>query len=267
MAKSPVGFTFLTLILLFATLYFSQVVEANPIPYPAEPSQEKPTLMIRNPQNFTTYGVGGAILEFSVLQPDSWSWTYDFFYNLGTVQNVSVFLDGGPYCSFPSNSTDYCFRLNVPALGTHQLEVQVSAQSYYTTPVNGIKNVPSGTIYNGKQVFAYPIVVSDSVSFDVDTEGTMIPLPITPVPTTEPTANPTPTPFIIIRQSNSSQTSHPVMLNDQVIFFTFAAVILVLAVVSILVATFDRRKAKLNGEERSKKIRQTLRIVGKLIHR
>lgn len=88
---------------LFATVFMisllmgiqaSEIVDANPIPYPATPSQEKPTITIKNLQNYSTYCIGSFALDFSVVQPEAWSRIYDFFFHIGYVNNVTVALDG-----------------------------------------------------------------------------------------------------------------------------------------------------------------------------
>lgn len=159
------------LVLLFG-LQVCGFTIANPIPWPDTPNlQETPTLIIKTPQNYTTYGVGNVVLDFSVVQPDAWIPTYSFFYHLGKIARIEVSLDGGP-----SNSADSSQMLTNLTLGTHELNVTVLSYAYYRTPLSGFQNVPSGivstTYYDGltttEKVYQYPIVISDIVYFIIE---------------------------------------------------------------------------------------------------
>ncbi len=158
MAKKAVGSTVIPLILLLAILQVSEVVEANPFLYPASPSPEKPILTVKNPQNYSTYGVDGVPVDFSVVQPDSWGVPFDFFFYLGYVTNVEVSVDGNA-SSYPYN-TNYSLMLNHLPLGTHQVNITVNSYSIYTKPVSGSQNIPINV--GGEGLYKYPIVVSDT---------------------------------------------------------------------------------------------------------
>jgi hypothetical protein len=146
------------------------IVNANPIPYPATPSQEKPTLIIETPQNGASYyNINSLALNFSVNKPISWCIDYDFFYNLGQITGIDVGLDGN-LSSYPYNSTNYSIMLKHLTSGIHEVNVTVHAYSFYTTPIYGSKNIP----VNGTSLYQYPIVVSNAVYFTVEPPQVLI---------------------------------------------------------------------------------------------
>ena len=155
----------ITIIALVAIVQIALVAEGYPNPPAVKPNQEKPTLTIKNPQNYASYGIDGVALEFAVVQPVSWSISYDPLWHLGEVANITVSLDGKICGTFPYNSTDYSILLNETALGTHQINIEVFSYIYYTTPASGYQNVlvniANETIYESL------IVVSDVVHFTV----------------------------------------------------------------------------------------------------
>jgi hypothetical protein len=262
---------FLSLVIL----EISEVAEANPIPYPATPSQERPTLTIKNLQNYSTYGVGAMALDFSVVPPESWSRLYDFFFHIGYVKNVTVYLDGKLCGSFPCNTTEFSLILNQTALGTHKIEVTVISYSYYLTPVAGMENIPSKyLVYDGQHPYEYWTTVSDTLFFTTSASSSDLPthIPTTPTPpptatlssvptnaptntpTTNPTSNsqytPSPTQIIsptpIPTPSQSIPTINtgprlPVELNPSIVYI-LALVIVIVAIASIALVYFRIRK-------------------------
>jgi hypothetical protein len=159
--------------------------EANPIPYPATPSPEKPTLTIETPQNGASYSnIDSLALNFSVAKPTSWCIDYDFFYNLGQITRIEVYLDGNltscPYDStvIATNSptcltpppANYSITLNHLTSGIHEANVTVQAYSFYTNPIYGSQNIP----VNHTSLYQYPIVVSDVVYFTVEPPQVLI---------------------------------------------------------------------------------------------
>ncbi|MCW4030669.1 MAG: hypothetical protein NWE92_13620 [Candidatus Bathyarchaeota archaeon] len=132
---------------------------ANPVPWPKTPNlEEKPTLTIKTPQNYSSYGVGNVALDFSVVKPDSWLINYDWFFNLGQIASIDVSLDGKS-----CNSADYSQALKQLALGMHQLNITVLSYAYYMEPIPGIENIPGRFV-----PYQYPIVVSDIVYFTLE---------------------------------------------------------------------------------------------------
>jgi hypothetical protein len=156
---------------------------ANPIPYPATPSPEKPALTIETPQNGASYfNTNSVTLNFSVVGPDLWYIDYDFFYHLGQVTGIEVSLDGN-LSSYPYSSTvidtnglvtpplvNYSITLNHLTSGMHEVNVTVHAYSFYTTPIYGSQNIP----VNHTSLYQYPIVVSDVVYFTVEPPQVLI---------------------------------------------------------------------------------------------
>jgi hypothetical protein len=176
MAKKGIVSIVISLILLLAILQVNEVVEANPIPWPVTPNtQEKPTLTIETPQNYTTYGVDGVPLDFSLVQPSSWDVTYDFFFHIGEVTGLEVSVDGNFSSSYPFSPADnqtplnpfpptyYSIVLYNLTLGMHEVKVTVQAYSLYTTPISGRQNIP----VNHTSLYQYPIVVSDIVYINI----------------------------------------------------------------------------------------------------
>jgi hypothetical protein len=255
-----------------------EVVDANPIPYPATPSQEKPTITIKNLQNYTTYGIGSIALDFSVVPPESWSRLYDYFFHIGYVKNVTIYLDGKLCGSFPCNNTEFSLILNQTALGTHKIEVTVVSYSYYLTPVAGMENIPSKyLVYDGQHPYEYWTTVSDTLYYTTSASSSDLPthIPATPTPpptttpssapTNAPTNNPTPNPT-----SNSHYTPSPtqtipptpsptpsqsmptintgptlpVELNPPIVYTILAIVIVIVAVVSISLVYIKRKRGK-----------------------
>jgi len=256
MTKQSLFLKTIALFLLLAVLGTGALVEANPIPYPATPSQEKPTLTIKNMQNDTIYGVGAIMLDFSVVPPDAWTRTYDYFFHIGYVSNVSVALDGKQCGSSSYNSTDYSFVINQTALGMHKIQITVFSCSYYLTPVEGMDNIPSKYLtYDGVHPYEYWTVVSDTVYYTTSSSSTDFPAHIpatsTPspsqLPTNVPTNNPTPN-----RTSNSnsaiptsitlSPTPSPTPATPEL---NLAAIIMLLAVASVALVYY-----KTHGEHK-----------------
>ncbi len=155
----------ITIIALIASMQVALVAEAYPNPPAVNPNQEKPTLTIKNPQNYASYGVDGVTLEFAVTPPVSWSISYDPLWHLGRVANITASLDGKICGTFLPNSTDYSIQLNETALGTHQINIEVFSYIYYTTPASGYQNV--AVDIGNETIYESQIVVSDAVHFTV----------------------------------------------------------------------------------------------------
>ena len=60
---------------IFASVFIG-LASANPVPWPTTPNQEKPTLTVETPQNYTTYNADEVYLNLSVTQPNSWNAVY-----------------------------------------------------------------------------------------------------------------------------------------------------------------------------------------------
>jgi hypothetical protein len=210
-----------------------KVANANPVPWPATPNQEKPTLTIKTPQNYTTYNDSTVSFNFTVTAPTSWNKIQHMFewYYLGKIASVNQYLDGKlingnltDYSRIYISGSSYSVKLNQTSPGQHSLNVTVQSYTYYREPIYGNSSIPSGIIdeyiINGVSVqqviYQYPIVVSDIVYFTVE--------------------QPTPTQGGIGTGSN--------YLLNQTNLILIATVITIVAVASVSLVYFRRRKGK-----------------------
>ena len=209
-----------------------EVVDANPfpIPWPSAPNQEKPTLALECPQNGSIYVGGSLPVDFTVTAPRAWDPTYfPGIHYVGEIHSADVYLDGNLTVhdanyqviiysngakiaynpeEFESNIWHLTTFLNQTAPGTHTLNVTVLADTYYNEPVFGDSSIKTNMTSDGKPVYRYPIFVSDIVNFSV-------------------------------RKQTEDQTS---FLLDQTTLSTIAIVIVIVAVTSILLVYFKKRK-------------------------
>lgn len=145
-----------------------ELARANPVPWPSTPNQEKPTLTVETPQNYSTYNASSVYLNFTVTKPDSWDSHHWLFYYIGRIYSVNVSLDGNQI-DYPNSSfTAFSAKLNQSTSGLHTLKVTVLSYTYYIGPAykNSHIVVPYMT-HDGGPVYEYPIVVSDIVYFTV----------------------------------------------------------------------------------------------------
>jgi hypothetical protein len=174
------------LLLLVVMFQFSSLALANPVPYPAEPSQEFPTLKVNSPKNEEVLTATSASLNLTVTKPDSWNFywlttmpvigTYDVFVYLdGDLLNKNPLVDPGS-SGFPT--ADYSVFLSGLTRGTHTVKIDVGAFTYYDDPE------PEHGDY-----LTFSKNVSETVHFTVNAD-----LP-TPFPTPTPTSEPQPEPF------------------------------------------------------------------------
>ena len=192
------------LISLAAGMQTVEVAKANPIPWLSTPNQEKPTLTIETPQNYTTYNDSSIFLNFTVTKPSSWEvyWVIPY---VGQIAFIDVYLDGNlsfHLSVYGSNLTSYnltsfSVMLNQSALGLHKANVTVQSYTYYRGPAYNNTYILSQITSSSGPVYEYPIVVSDSVYFTVVEEpsSSLSPSP-TVLPTTSPSPSPTPSPSI-----------------------------------------------------------------------
>ena len=182
------------------------VAEANPVPWLSTPNLEKPTLTIETPQNYTTYDVGNIPVNFTVSTPSSWSALYfGMISYVGQLDSVRVYLDGNQ-THYGSNN----FTLTQLEPGLHMLNVTVLSYTYYQGPIYSNSSILSPGVHSDRgPVYEYPIVVSDIVYFTV--------------------------------QHPEYSTSS---LLSQTALTTLAIVIVIIAVASVLLVYFRRRKGK-----------------------
>ncbi|MCW3996890.1 MAG: hypothetical protein NWE98_12175 [Candidatus Bathyarchaeota archaeon] len=186
-------------------------------------------------------------VDFSVVQPQSWAVTYDFFFHIGQVKNITATLDGTLCSSFPYNSTDYSLLINAPPLGIHKLEVAVFSRAFYTTPMEGVQNIRSTVMYDGNYLFEYPIVVSDVVYFTTSSSSSDLPTHIPATPTPPQSSSPTnapinnPTPYQTSNFPSPNPSSTPIAPE-----FQLAAALSLLFFASITLIYFKRRRGEGN---------------------
>jgi hypothetical protein len=211
------------------------VSDANPVPWPSTPNQEKPTLTIKTPQNYTTYNDSTVHFNFTVTAPISWNkiqHMFEWIYNVGKIASVNQYLDGKlingnltDYSRIYISGSSYSVKLNQTSPGQHSLNVTVQSYTYYREPIYGNSSIPSGIIdeyiINGvtvqQVIYQYPIVVSDIVYFTVE----------------QPTST---------QSAYSADTDY--FLN-QTSLISIAIVIVIVAVASIALVYFKRRKSKI----------------------
>lgn len=177
-------------------------VEANPVPFTQTPNLERPVLTIMTPQNDSTYNTSNIPLNFTVKQPDSWGvptwWNY-----IGRVNFVNVTLDGNLSAHYSQllkerylngNMTTHSFSdtgqfsvdsiydwINQTTPGMHTLNVTVTSHTYSLSPYPG-SNVKDGAMYDGQPIYEYPIIVSNTCHFTVDSNEVVNPTPSPTVP-------------------------------------------------------------------------------------
>lgn len=177
------------LLLLVSMFQFSSLATANPfispepspVPYPAEPCQEFPTIRVTSPKNGEVFTATTAEINFTVAKPDSWNfyWLDDF--NLRTIPVIGsyivyVYLDEKLYSiladprsdGFPN--ADYSGFLSPLDRGRHNVRINVVTSTFYDDPSP-----------EPDDFLTYPKNISKTIQFTVNAD-----LP-TPSPSPEPT--------------------------------------------------------------------------------
>jgi hypothetical protein len=206
------------------------VVDANPVPFTQTPNLERPILTINAPQNYSTYNTPNIPLNFTVKQPDSWGaptfWNY-----IGKVDFVDVSLDGNLCANYSQflkdtylngNRTSHSFSasgefslnpiydwINQTTPGMHTLNVTVMSHTYCLSQYPG-SNVKAWAMYDENPIYEYPIIISDTIYFTVNSNVEVNPDPSPTVPE-----------------------------------FPITGILLVLAVASVSLVYFKRRRGKL----------------------
>jgi hypothetical protein len=162
------------------------VARANPVPWPATPNQEKPTLKIETPQNNTEYNADSVYLNFTITRPDSWHNPQWAVVPFGQVASVEVYLDGSIInltYSYSDNAvpdrlskdSSYFAKVNQSASGLHTLNVTVLSYTYYRGPAYNGTHILTDIMSSSGPVYEYPIVVSDIVYFTIPEEPSPLP--------------------------------------------------------------------------------------------
>jgi hypothetical protein len=228
------------------------VATANPVPWSSVPNLEEPALVIETPQNYTTFNAGSILLNFTVIKPDSWNTVHMFVVHyIGEIASMAVYLDGNlteRYAMYGSNIARFSVMLNESELGLHEINVTVLSFTYYQGPAFNNSHILSTTIKDSSgPVYEYPIEVSDTVFFNVDTSTP------SPSPSLSPSPSPTPTaPFIfplstpppsLTQQPTQTPSSTP---NNTQENLTSVLIIvgLVVAIVAVAGALFYFKKRK-----------------------
>jgi len=243
MKRKNALFAVIFAVLVLIGIQAFEVAEANPVPWLSTPNREKPTLTLQSPTNQTTYKTEVPI-DFNVTAPESWA-TYatrlvGTNHYVGEVKYIAVYLDSKPlinyttgrivsyfyghktnyYISgFDGKSTHYSFNLNKTTSGSHTLNVTVFSYTYADGDPTDDTAIPFETgLINGEPIYAYkyPNVVSEAVHFTVEQ----------PTPTQNPNANGS---AYLLNQTN---------------LILIAIVIAIMAIVSVSVVYFKRRRGK-----------------------
>jgi hypothetical protein len=190
MPNKSLAIIFLTAILaLVIIVQVAEVVEANPVPYTETPNLERPSLKITEPQNHSTYNTSNIPLNLTVKQPDSWNATHWLSHYVGEVNSVDVSLDGNQTAEYTTNHiykylngnktmiypddvrdefslSNICDWINQTTSGMHTLNVTVISHTYSLSQYPG-SNEEKGAMYDGKPIYEFPIIVSDTIYFTV----------------------------------------------------------------------------------------------------
>jgi hypothetical protein len=205
-----------TLLLVLVASPYLRLASANPVPWPTTPNQEKPTLTVKTPQNYTTYNADEVYLNLSVTQPDSWNAVYIVIPYVGRIHSVECYLDGNQIYVPRSNYASFSVKLNQTGSGEHVLNVTVLGSTYYRGPPFNDSHIVSDIKSSSGPVYEYPIIVSDIVYFTVrggpshSPSATLSPSP-TPSPETslelkhetEPEPAPFPTTLVAVASGAS----------------------------------------------------------------
>ncbi len=195
-----------------------EVANANPVPWLTTPNLEKPTLTVISPQNYTTYNANSLNLNFTAIKPDSWNAIYIVVPYVGQMYSADVYLDGSLISHYGySGSTFVKFNQSTPELnqtapGEHTLNVTVLSYTYYRGPAFNGSHILSSINSSSGPVYEYPIVVSDIVYFTIE----------------QPTQN--------------ANAPGSVYLLNQTNLILIAFLIVIVAVASISLVYFKRKK-------------------------
>ena len=156
----------LSVIMLLIVVVFPKVrlTTANPIPHPDTPSTELPTLVIKTPENYSDYCSDNIFkLDFTIIQPESWTLYYNGFIPIVGEYLFFVYLDGNrslprvlsnftvtDYSVVSSSDTvkDYSFIFRNLTDTEHVVHIVVEAKAIYmgyyeidgVTTTTGISN-------------------------------------------------------------------------------------------------------------------------------
>ena len=194
-----------------------EVVDANPVPWPSTPNQDKPTITVETPQNNTViaFNASDVWLNCTIANPDSWTIQYLVTIPLVRVQSLEAQLDGNSvYLGRHQDKCSVKLNLNQSAPGLHTLNVTVFLNSYYRGAAYNGSHIVSDVYSSSGPVYQYPWAASEIVYFTVE--------------------QPTPT-----QTSNASGSAN--LLNQTNLILIGTAIVIV-AVASIVLVYFRKRK-------------------------
>lgn len=145
MKAFAVALTLTLLVSVAAGALLINLALANYIPYPPEPNEDPPTLIVQTPQNSTTYNVNTVNLTFTVTKPDSWLYNGLPYYYEGFIgmrvaiigqYHIRIYLDGNYYWDYSDRleenlTTNYSLVLYGLTKGGHSVIIDLEATTYY----------------------------------------------------------------------------------------------------------------------------------------
>lgn len=201
------------LLLVMGMIQNVRLTTANPVPYPDEPSQELPTLTVKDPQNNSDYYSSNTFkLDLTVVESESWNSYYmGFMPYIGSV-GLELFLDGKPESDMPnlqlqisysSNNlvTYYTAILSNLTDTEHVLNIVVIAEAYYEAQYTRGNEI----IFTGNSNNTY---ITQAVNFQLNPSTKTVSFQKSPIAISrDPYPNPPILMPVIISPQNTSYTA------------------------------------------------------------
>jgi hypothetical protein len=225
MKRSNAWFAIVLAVSMLIGIQAVEVANANPVPWPSTPNFERPTIILETLQNNTViaYKTTDVWLNFTIKKPDSWTMPDLIPVPSVQVESAEAQWDGNHVSLglYPEGySAVLCSaKLNLTQTmpGRHTLNVTVLLYSYYRgAAFNGSHVVADDIMSSSGPVYQYPWAASEIVYFTVE--------------------QPTPT-----QTSNASGSAY---LLNQTNLILIAFVIAIVAVASVSLVYFKRKKGK-----------------------
>jgi hypothetical protein len=185
---------------LSITLQVVEITKANPVPFTQTPNLEKPILITASPQNYSTYTKNDIALNLTISQPDSWNAVNWLWHYVGEINKVEIYLDGNQTAEYTANHiykylngnktmiypesvedefslSNICDWINQTTPGMHTLNITVISHTYSLSHYPG-SNEKAGAMHDRQPIYEYPIIVSDTIYFTNAVNST--PTPTTP---------------------------------------------------------------------------------------
>jgi hypothetical protein len=240
MKRRIASFAVFLVILVLVGIEVIGMADANPmVPKNSDNGFEKPVILIISPlNNEALNSTSNLYLNFVVNYPPSWKKIQIDNYTLGHIDSLDISIDGVKSNHFVNsysyndsnyNFTDFSINLKTLDAGSHLANITVYAHSYSLGYIVGVSDnsfppldTSIGTLYS------FPITVFETVNFTINQQ--MQPSPTPAASQNMPTINTGPT--------------LPVELNPPVIYIILAVVIIIVALASVSLVYFRRRKGK-----------------------